>query len=256
MTELTIDQLAREVGMTVRNVRAHQTRGLLPAPEVKGRTGYYGPEHIARLQLIREMQGAGFNLEAIKRVLEMAPSGSGEELLRFERLLMAPWEEEDSEFTDLEELSRRFGGVNEKAMSKAISLGILKDLGDGRIEVLSPSLLRAGEEVVSLGIPLDHALSVTEKVQRHARAVAREFVRLFLQDVWRPFERSGTPEEQLPAIRESLEKLRALSSDVLMAAFGSGMSEEVESAFGKELGRSRKTDRKVPVPRRRGRGRD
>mgnify|MGYP002684132866 CR=1 FL=1 len=49
--DMTIDELARASGMTVRNIRAHQSRGLLPAPEVRARTGYYGPEHVARLQL-------------------------------------------------------------------------------------------------------------------------------------------------------------------------------------------------------------
>ena len=66
-TELTIDELARETGMTVRNIRAHQSRGLLPPPEVRARTGYYGPEHVARLRLIQELQGNGYNLAAIKR---------------------------------------------------------------------------------------------------------------------------------------------------------------------------------------------
>ena len=55
--ELTIDELARETGMTVRNIRAHQSRGLLPPPEVRARTGYYGPDHAARLTLIKELQG-------------------------------------------------------------------------------------------------------------------------------------------------------------------------------------------------------
>ena len=44
-SRLTIDELARETGMTVRNIRAHQSRGLLPPPVVRARTGYYGPEH-------------------------------------------------------------------------------------------------------------------------------------------------------------------------------------------------------------------
>ena len=35
--ELTIEQLAAEVGMSVRNIRNHHTRGLLPAPEVRSR---------------------------------------------------------------------------------------------------------------------------------------------------------------------------------------------------------------------------
>ena len=68
--ELTIDELARRSGVTVRNIRAHQSRGLLPPPVVRARTGYYGPEHLARLELIREMQAEGFNLKAIERLLE------------------------------------------------------------------------------------------------------------------------------------------------------------------------------------------
>ena len=70
--QLTIDELARRTGMTVRNLRAHQSRGLLPPPEVRGRTGYYGAEHLARVELIRELQAEGFNLEAIRKLLEGA----------------------------------------------------------------------------------------------------------------------------------------------------------------------------------------
>src|SRR3712207_1983410 len=66
---LTIEQLAQRTGMTVRNIRNHQSRGLLPPPDVVARTGYYGPGHVERLHLIREMQAEGFNLNAIKRLL-------------------------------------------------------------------------------------------------------------------------------------------------------------------------------------------
>jgi hypothetical protein len=38
---LTIEQLAAATGMSVRNIRAHQARGLLDAPEVRMRVGYY-----------------------------------------------------------------------------------------------------------------------------------------------------------------------------------------------------------------------
>ena len=72
--EMTIRELAERTGMTVRNIRAHQTRGLLPPPVVRGRTGYYNEEHVARIELTREMQADGLNLEAIRRVLE---SGDG-----------------------------------------------------------------------------------------------------------------------------------------------------------------------------------
>ena len=60
--QLTIEQLAQESGMSVRNIRAHQARGLLQPPEVRQRVGYYGPGHVARLRLITELQADGFNL--------------------------------------------------------------------------------------------------------------------------------------------------------------------------------------------------
>ena len=80
-TQLTIDELAREAGMTVRNVRAHQSRGLLPPPEIRGRTGYYGTEHVDRLELIKDLQAEGFSLELIKRILDRAPGTTAAEIL-------------------------------------------------------------------------------------------------------------------------------------------------------------------------------
>src|ERR1700704_6619076 len=67
--ELTIEQLAAEVGMSVRNIRNHHSRGLLPAPEVRARVGYYSGDHVARLRLIQDLQADGFNLAAIERLL-------------------------------------------------------------------------------------------------------------------------------------------------------------------------------------------
>src|SRR5579884_2946882 len=84
--QLTIEQLAAETGMSVRNIRSHQARGLLAPPEVRMRVGYYGPEHVAQLRLIRELQQDGFNLNGIKRLLEDS-EGTAERLLAFKRAL-------------------------------------------------------------------------------------------------------------------------------------------------------------------------
>src|ERR687886_101448 len=78
--QLTVEQLAAESGMTVRNIRNHQSRGLLPPPVVRARVGYYGDDHLARLRLIQEMQAQGFKLEAIKRLLTQH-GDSAEQLL-------------------------------------------------------------------------------------------------------------------------------------------------------------------------------
>ena len=234
--ELTIEELARATGMTVRNIRAHQTRGLLPPPEVKGRTGRYGNDHVARLQLIQEMQGAGFNLKAIKRLVEAAPEGSAEHVLHLERALMAPWEEEEPETVAADDLAQRFGG-DAKTVRRAQELGVIVPLGGDRFEIPSPALLRAGEQVIAMGVPLDHALEVLDKVKRHMRGIAREFVRLYLRDVWRPFVKAGMPADQLPPLSESLQRLRNVAWDVVRPAFQSSMTAEVETAMTKELER-------------------
>src|SRR5436309_15835540 len=86
--DLTIEQLAAGSGMTVRNIRSHRARGLLPAPEVRDRVGYYGPEHLTRLRMIQELQAEGFNLKGIEHLLEQSP-GPAEEFLSFKRAIGA-----------------------------------------------------------------------------------------------------------------------------------------------------------------------
>src|SRR4051794_36312484 len=139
--ELTIDELARETGMTVRNIRSHASRGLLPPPEVRARTGYYGPEHIARLKLILELQSAGHSLAGIKHLLSRTDGSNSEAVLGFTQSLLAPYESELPEIIDEAELIERFG-EDGKVRAKAIKLGLLVPLGEDRFEVPSPALLR------------------------------------------------------------------------------------------------------------------
>src|SRR3954454_24864335 len=65
----TIGQLSEQVGMTVRNIRAYQARGLLPPPVVDGRVGFYTEVHRERLRMIRRLRSEGFNLVAISALL-------------------------------------------------------------------------------------------------------------------------------------------------------------------------------------------
>jgi DNA-binding transcriptional MerR regulator len=234
---LTIEQLAAQTGMTVRNIRAHRARGLLPAPEVRERVGYYGPEHLARLQLIQEMQADGFNLRAIQRLLEET-RGRPEQLLSLSEAVHAPIgaTEQPQVFT-LAELEARFGEVDRRMLTRAVKIGLLVALGEDRYEAPVPSLLDAAEEVVRRGVPLGHALTVTGKVREQCRIVAREYVRLFLEDLWKPFADAGYPQERWSEVTESIERLRPLSSQALLASYQITMSQEVEVAFGRELER-------------------
>jgi DNA-binding transcriptional MerR regulator len=232
--ELTIDELARRTGMTVRNVRAHQSRGLLPPPEVRGRTGYYGAEHVARLELVKELQADGFNLEAIRRLIE-ASGGQTADVLRFTRTVRASFEEEEPEIVGLEELGERFGGEGEpELLERVLRLGVLRPLGEGRFEERSPRLARAGDELRRLGVPARRAVELLEELHAHADGVARAYVDLFLDEVWRPFDAAGRPRERWPEVEQALERLRPLAAETLLALFGLVMADRVDEAVERE----------------------
>src|SRR3954469_24734977 len=108
---LTVGELAEAADKTVRNMRNHQSRGLLPPPELEARTGYYGAEHVERLRLIKAMQADGLNLEAIRR------------LLGFHHAVTAPFAlEPPAVVSDL-------GGLDAAALERA---GLVVPLADGR----------------------------------------------------------------------------------------------------------------------------
>src|SRR5579863_4181912 len=66
---MTVDELARAAGITTRQVRALQTRGLLPHPELVGRTGYYDQGHLDRVRAVVALQAEGFSLAAVAALL-------------------------------------------------------------------------------------------------------------------------------------------------------------------------------------------
>jgi DNA-binding transcriptional MerR regulator len=234
MEELTIDELARATGMTVRNIRAHQSRGLLPPPQVRARTGYYGTEHIERLRLITNMQAEGFNLASIQRILEA--DGSGAQILDFGRELLGAFDEEP-ELTTADELAKRFGGsLDINALQKAQELGLVRPLGRDRYEIASPILLRAGEELVQLGIPLSHALAVAERIRRSSRPIADAFIRLFLEDVIGPGDPTERSPEEWERVREALERLRPLATEAVRAGFQQTMSEAIDEEVATIVG--------------------
>jgi DNA-binding transcriptional MerR regulator len=232
--QLTIEQLAAASGMTVRNIRAHQARGLLAPPEVRLRVGYYGPEHVAQLGLIRDLQGDGFNLAGIKKLLE-ATQGTSQRLARFREALAAAPDAEVPQTLTRSELGHRFRVDPERApdvLRRAERLGILVPAGPDRFLAPSPSLLSVAERVVEHGVSVEGALEVFEQIERHCDAVSVAFIRLFMDQVWRPFEAAGLPDERWAEIDTAIAALRPLAGEALQAIFGQRMLARIDAAFG------------------------
>lgn len=235
--QLTIDELARRTGLSVRNIRDHQTRGLLQPPEVRSRTGYYGPDHVERLEMIRELQAEGFNLKGIKRLLD--ESGDTRSLRTLRQSATAPFATEAPQIVSLEELAERFGEDAAEHLDRAVQLGALVPIGDDRYEAPVPSLLDAAAKVAATGIGLGEAIEVLARVSRHAESVSEIFVGLFLEQIWKPFSEGtgGEGSGDWQKVIDSVEELRPVASEALLSIFQLRMSDTVEDAIGKELAR-------------------
>src|SRR5438093_2124741 len=68
---MTIEDLSARTGVTTRNIRAYQSRGLLPSPlsHPGARAAFYTAEHLARLRLVSRLQERGFSLAGIADLL-------------------------------------------------------------------------------------------------------------------------------------------------------------------------------------------
>jgi DNA-binding transcriptional MerR regulator len=234
VAELTIDELARAVGMTVRNVRSHQTRGLLPGPTMRGRVGYYGDDHVERLLLIKELQDEGLPLRLVERLLTRR-GDTADRILALRRTVLAGFEPPVAAHITVEGLSERFGPLDETTFQQAVALGAIAPRLDGTLSILNPGLLDTAEAVTARGIPLSSALQVALTVQDACRDAARTFVDLVRDEVWDPFDAAGKPEDQWPQITATIEQIRPLASEIFVQLLPAAIAVEIERVFGEEL---------------------
>jgi len=220
--------------MSVRNIRNHHSRGLLPPPEVRARVGYYNSEHVARLRLILELQADGFNLTAIERLLS-GSDGLAQRLLGLRKAVTTPFEPETPEIITGDELNKRFGELDAKDIERVRKLKLLVPLGEGRFEAPSPTLLDAAEQVVALGIPLHAALSLVDRVSHNCESISRAFARLLLKELWEPFDRADQPDDRWQDLIDAIDSLRPLASEALLALFKQRMATQLEDTFGKMI---------------------
>jgi DNA-binding transcriptional MerR regulator len=231
--ELTIEQLAAESGMTVRNIRAHQARGLVAPPAVRMRVGYYGPGHLAALRLIRELQADGFNLAAIKQLLSDRDR-TDRRLERFRRSLPEPADAERPRVFTMAQLRTRFAlSADEtgRVLGHARRLGLLIVDGEDRFIAPRPSLLDVAEEVVARGISLSRALAAYEEAGGEFDALSSSFVKLLRSEVWRGFEREGMPEQRWRELSESIDRLATLATAAIAAGFAERLRSRIDQAF-------------------------
>lgn len=237
---MTIDELARRSGVTTRNIRAYQTRGLLPPPRMEGRVGYYDDGHLSRLQYVASLQERGFSLAAIQCVLDAWEQGRGlTDVLGFEEALTAPWTDEKAERVGVARLLELFpeAVADPSLVTRAVELGLLVATDDGEFEAPSPLLLRVGAELVASGVPLAAALDEYERLAADATRIAGRFVALFEDNVWEPYVLAGMPPERLAAVTDALQRMRPTAGLAMEAALAQAMERAVAESTARQVAR-------------------
>jgi DNA-binding transcriptional MerR regulator len=235
--QLTIDELARAVGMTVRNLREWRALGLLPPPELRGRVGYYDASQVARIENIQRLRAAGFTLELIRRLLESS-GDLADEALRFAGAMRAPFRDEHPPLADLEALARDWGVTDPDMVRRATELGLIRERDDGQYEFTSARVARVGEALNRLGLSADETLDATAEIRAHADGVADLFHRVWMRHVWEPFVEAGLPDDQWPRIRATLAEVQPLALDAVVGLFGVAMEAKIEAGIAGEVERA------------------
>lgn len=229
---MTVDELARRAGTTTRNIRNYQTQGLLPSPELVGRTGYYDEGHLGRLRLIAQLQQQGFSLAGIAELLKAWEAGrSLADLLGFEHVLTAPWTDEEPEIMTLAELLEMFPqAVDDPALAiRAVNLGLITPYED-RFLVPSPSLLKAGAELAAVGVPLADTQDALAALKEDMARIAARFVGMFERYVWKPYCEAGMPPERLPEVTDALRRMRPLAAISVQATLAQAMEKASQAS--------------------------
>lgn len=229
---MTIDELARRAGVTTRTIRNHQTAGLLPPPRLVGRVGRYDEGHLARLRLVAQLQEQGYSLAGIAGLLEAWERGrSLADVLGFEQALTAPWTDEEPRVVSAAHLFELFpeSATRPDLILRAVELGLLAPDG-AEVRLPSPRLVHAGAELVAVGVPLAAALDEVAALRDDLDRVARRFVLLFEDHVWKPFADAGMPAHDLPRVTEALNRIRPLAAATVQAVLARAMEHRVAAS--------------------------
>ena len=230
---LTIDQLAERTGITVRNIRYYAGRGLLPPPQLRGRTGLYGPDHLARLELVSELSALGFTLSAIESHLERLPVSAGAADLALQRVLLTPWVPEEIEEVDRAELDRRAGRtLTADDLDTLVQLRAVSPLPDGRVQLHGAGALTSALAVIDSGLPSDVWRRAHELIQQHTAALADDLMTMFQDEVLQPYRDRGRRAEERMRLAQAMSQLKPVTVHGVVTAFGRAVNRAIRERMG------------------------
>lgn len=230
MTEYRITELAEVSGVSVRNIRVYQDRGLLPPPEVRGRTGWYSQEHLVRLNLISRLLERGYTFATISELLIAASRG-----LKVEHVLHD--KPKSGRLRNLKRAAtititelRRTLGASDRTIGLSQKLGLLAKDGTN-FAVNNPELLAGAEVLVKGGIDIDSLLDRWVRVESDLADVAASFVSI-ITDKYFDENLPNMSEQSVSELAELIQTVRPMASEIVETAFSKALDAEISRAIG------------------------
>ena len=233
--EYTVDELAARAQMTVRNVRAYAGRGLIDAPRLEGRTGYYNRDHLQRLQLIRQLIERGFTLAAIEKAILNAPHTAAGHTLDLITILDQPGTAEP-EVMSRDDLAALAGVHRDDTLIESlVGLGLVEKLDGDQVRLIEPTVVRSGAAAVTLGLAPETVIALFPLLRSHLRTIADAFVHEVVDELVQPFIDAGFPEDEWPRVISVVESLLPIASQVTLGIFRTEFRDAIDVAVGEQI---------------------
>lgn len=229
--EYPIETLAQLTGVSVRNIRAYQARGLLPAPQRRGRQGIYSDIHLARLRIIKRLLERGYALAHIGELIHSWERGDGiAQVLGLEADATSSWHTEEPDYMSMEALAQAIGAsLSGDALQRVIELDLIRPEGT-RFRIPSPRLLHAVTELLQAGITLQAILTVIATLRDNVEQSADAMVRLTAAHLSEQ-DTAGRPPQSADA-NLLIWRLRPVTENILLPELGRALAQACRQHFG------------------------
>lgn len=175
-----VEELSRRSAHSVDTIRFYQKRGILPAPRREGRIAWYGPEHLERLERIRQLRAQGLTLNVIGRILRGELDAADLPLATEVAHATASGKRPEQLLTR-SQLAER-SGVPPELIDSAVQDRLLVPWsaeGEPRFTEADVEAVKSAIAVLGTGVPLPDLLQLAKRHDEATRRTAEEAVRLF-----------------------------------------------------------------------------
>lgn len=238
MAEYRVAELARRAGTNVRNVRVYRERGLLPPPRLRGRTGWYDDDHLARLRLIGRLLERGYSLANIAELLEAwTEHRSLADMLGIQEILTRPRSPELPAEVDEAGLVAALGnGADAAAVQRLVDAGLV--VRDGALLRLpSPSSIRIVRDLVESGLPLPVVLDLTAVTAQAMDGLAGSYVATANAVLYDEDVAADPPGLTVAEFDVQSSRLVSLAMEAVQVQFSLAMERQLVGELGRTLTR-------------------